>query len=229
MGPVKVSRQTARGGVFTLRRSPCPPATMLYAPPPPSPAIQAPVLHATSARAPAAARPALAPPSPAPVGEVAGQPGQALMLMPGQLHFSNRVASLSTLLGSCVAITLWHPVRRLGGMCHYLLPSRKRTADQRLDGRYGDEAVERLLALLTQLGTRPQEYVAHLYGGADAMPDSSGVKFNVGERNIEMGWQLIDRCGFQLEGVDVGDQVPRSVRLVLANGEVAVRRGGALI
>lgn len=174
----------------------------------------------TPARAPAA-------PPGAAVGEVAARPGQALVLMPGQLHFGNKAASLRTLLGSCVAITLWHPVRRLGGMCHFLLPSRKRPAGAPPDGRYGDEAVERLLVQLARHGTRPAEYVAHLYGGADTMPDHGGVKFNVGERNIELGWTLIDRHGFQLEGVDVGDQVPRTVVLHLASGEVEVRRGAA--
>ncbi|WP_232539885.1 chemotaxis protein CheD [Azohydromonas aeria] len=148
--------------------------------------------------------------------------------MPGQLHFGRDAASLRTLLGSCVAITLWHPVRRLGGMCHFVLPSRKRPAAAPLDGRYGDEAVQRLLALLARHGTRPQEYVAHLYGGADTLPDTGGVKPNIGERNIELGWTLIDRHGFQLEGVDVGDQVPRIVTLTLASGEVQMRRGSGL-
>jgi chemotaxis protein CheD len=160
-------------------------------------------------------------------GEIAATPGQSLLLMPGQLHFGAQAASLRTLLGSCVAITLWHPVRRLGGMCHFMLPSRRRTAGAQLDGRYGDEALERLVALLALHGTRPQEYVAHLYGGADTLSEASGVKLNIGQRNIEQGWNLVDRYGFQLEGVDVGDQVPRNVTLNVASGDVQVRRGGA--
>ena len=58
------------------------------------------------------------------------------------------------------------------------------------------------------------------------MPDQTCVKLNVGERNIEQGWTQIDKHGFQLEGVDVGDHVPRTVTLTLGTGEVAVRRGG---
>jgi chemotaxis protein CheD len=157
-------------------------------------------------------------------GELVARPNQDLLLLPGQLHFGNQAAKVRTLLGSCVAITLWHPTRRLGGMCHFLLPSRKRVAGASLDGRFGDEAVERLVALLSSYGTRPQEYVAHLYGGADTMPEGSGVKLNIGERNIEQGWTLIDRYGFQLEGVDVGDQVPRTVTLAISSGEVWMSR-----
>jgi chemotaxis protein CheD len=46
----------------------------------------------------------------------------------------------------------------------------------------------------------------------------------VGVRNIELGWTLVDQHGFQLVGVDVGDNVPRTVRLDMRSGEVAMRR-----
>ena len=151
--------------------------------------------------------------------------GQTLILMPGQMAFGQAASTLRTLLGSCVSITLWHPQRRMGGMCHFLLPQRARKADDRPDGRYGDEAVEQMVHQLRRAGTRPEEYVAHLYGGADTLPEASGVRFNVGERNIEQGWQLIDHYGFQLDGVDVGDNIPRTVTLDVGSGEVCMRRG----
>lgn len=177
---------------------------------------------------PAVRRPPAAPVTP-PSAEVhwqlAGAPGANLVLMPGQMHMGHHVASLRTLLGSCVAITLWHPQRRIGGMCHFLLPNRQRRPGEEPDGRYGDEAVEAMVKSLTALRTRPEEYVAHLYGGADTMSGTSNAKFNIGERNIEQGWSLIDRFGFQLEGVDVGEDVPRMVTLALDNGQVNMRRG----
>ncbi|MCP5283927.1 MAG: chemotaxis protein CheD [Burkholderiaceae bacterium] len=155
---------------------------------------------------------------------VGGSPGEHLVLMPGQMHFGTQVASLRTLLGSCVAVTLWHPQRRIGGMCHYLLPSRPRTGQER-DGRYGEEALEAMVEQVQRMGTNPGDYHAHLYGGADTMPEGAALKFSVGERNIEQGWALIDRYGFQLQGVDVGEDVPRTVTLHLGSGEVEMRRG----
>lgn len=151
--------------------------------------------------------------------------GEAVFLMPGQLYFGRQAASIRTLLGSCVAITLWHPQHRVGGMCHFLLPGRARAAGVALDGRYGDEAVEMMMAVLRRQGLAPADFEAHLYGGADTMPEGAGIKLNVGERNIEQGWTLIDRHGFALQGVDVGENVPRTVQLTMATGEVAMRRG----
>lgn len=178
-------------------------------------------------RAAASRGPAPAPPQPSAHGQwqVAGRPGEHLTLMPGQMHFGGQVASMRTLLGSCLAVTLWHPLRKLGGMCHFLLPSRSRAAQEPLDGRYGDEALEAMVRLLRNTGTDPKDYQAHLYGGADTMPEGSALKFNVGERNIEQGFNLVDRYGFQIQGVDVGEDVPRTVTLTLSSGEVEMRRG----
>ncbi len=155
---------------------------------------------------------------------VEAAPGAHLVLMPGQLHFGRTAASMRTLLGSCVAITLWHPQKRFGGMCHFLLPSRKREPAMALEGRFGDEAVELMVKALMQMGTQAHEYTAHLYGGADTMPTGAKVKLNIGERNIEQGWSLIDKYGFSLDGVDVGDNVPRTVVLDCTAGEVQVKR-----
>lgn len=145
-------------------------------------------------------------------------------ILPGQWHFGSS-GTLRTLLGSCVAVTLWHPQRGIGGMCHYLLPGRVRRAGEPLDGRFGDEALELLVQEIRKRGTQPQDYHAHLYGGADTLPDAMNVKFNVGERNIEQGWSLLDQHGFQLQGVDVGDTVPRTVTLQLPQGLVTMTRG----
>jgi len=156
-------------------------------------------------------------------GLVKAQPGQSVFLMPGQLYFGREAEQVRTLLGSCVAIVLWHPQRAMGGMCHYLLPVRTAPGNE-LDGRYGTEAFEMLLSAVRRCGTQPSEYDAYLYGGADTLPDNAGVKFNVGERNIEQGWTLLDEHGFMLNGVDVGDHVPRTVTLNARSGLVAVRR-----
>lgn len=147
--------------------------------------------------------------------------------MPGELFFGKDVPCVRTLLGSCVAVTLWNPKVRIGGMCHFLLPSRTRPANTPRDGKYGDEAIGMLVDAIKRTGSKPSEYEAHLYGGADTMPDLERSMRYVGERNIEMGWKLIDQYGFQLVGVDVGENIPRVVRMSLLTGQVEMSRGAA--
>jgi chemotaxis protein CheD len=213
--PAVAAESLGTGGPAARVKTPLQPSPMIHKPPPRSQPVLA--ARAAPAAAPVAARAA--------GWEVSAKPGEQLMLMPGQMHFGRQVASLRTLLGSCVAVTLWHPAKRLGGMCHFLLPSRQRRPGDPLEGKYGDEALEVMVARLRAGGTDPREFEAHLYGGADTMPEGTGVKFNVGERNIEQGWQLIDHYGFQLQGVDVGEDVPRTVTLNFADGGVEMRRG----
>jgi chemotaxis protein CheD len=154
--------------------------------------------------------------------------GEKVFLLPGQWYFGATGATVKTLLGSCIAVTLWHPRRQMGGMCHFLLPTRPRLPDGSLDGRFGDEAVELLAREIKKTGTKTQDYEVHLYGGADTMPDEVKVKFNIGERNVEKAWEIIDKYGFQLQCVDVGGNEPRNVTIDLANGQVALKRGNAI-
>ena len=157
-------------------------------------------------------------------------PQQPLVLMPGQWYFGRQPGRIRTLLGSCVAMTLWHPKQRVGGMCHYLLPERSRSGEEPLDGRFADEALALMVAEMPLHATRPEEYDVHLFGGADTFPEGAGIKFNIGQRNIETGWNLVERYGFNLQSVDVGDCVPRTVTLDLDDGSVHMcRRRGTLL
>jgi chemotaxis protein CheD len=164
------------------------------------------------------------PPAETHSGFVQALPGQTVNLLAGQLYFGAQAGTVRTLLGSCVALVLWHPQRRIGGMCHYLLPSRAQKASAS-DARFGTEAIALLVQALQRNGTRPGDYQTHLYGGADTMPDRDGPNFNIGERNIAVGCALIDQHGFDLQAVDVGDFVPRTVTLDMHSGQIDVRRG----
>lgn len=63
-------------------------------------------------------------------------------LKPGEIFFGGRDHRICTILGSCVAITLWHPRLLIGGMCLRMLPgSRKLRRPGRLDGKYADDAM----------------------------------------------------------------------------------------
>ena len=42
---------------------------------------------------------------------------RTVLLGAGDFYFGSGHTRVSTLLGSCVSITLWHPRRRIGGMC----------------------------------------------------------------------------------------------------------------
>lgn len=147
-----------------------------------------------------------------------------IFLQPGELYFGDAHTRIRTILGSCVAVTLWHPARRIGGMCHYMLPTRIRGAGVALDGRYGDEALAMLVKEMKRAGSRPQEYEAKLFGGghmfehAFCATKSCGVQ--VPDRNVAAGRELVKRHGFRVKAEQLGGRGHREVIFDVWSGHV---------
>lgn len=143
-------------------------------------------------------------------------------LHPGEVFFGSGHGRVRTVLGSCVAVVLWHPRRLLGGMCHYVLPRRYGAHDTRLDGRYGDEAVEILRLAALKQGTVLREYKVWLFGGGNMFPHvAAGGTPPIGEQNIEVADLLARRLGLRIVQRDVGTARYRNVVLNLADGAVS--------
>ena len=116
-----------------------------------------------------------------------------IFLQPGDWYVADADYQLRTILGSCVSITLWHPATRMGGMTHFLLPSRgDAAAGQALDGRYGDEALQLMLDKLDQAGVPLSQCQAKIFGGGNMFPGQMRTgAINVGQRNGEAARALL--------------------------------------
>ena len=151
---------------------------------------------------------------------------EEVRLAPGEFFFGEGHTRVHTLLGSCVAITLWHPQRCIGGMCHYLLPSRS-TNERLRRGYFADDAVNMFLEDIRASVTRPDDYEVKVFGGGN-MLDGAGDgrwRFNVPEENVAAGISLLERHGFRVKATDVGGTLKRNIVFELWNGDVWVKRG----
>ncbi len=77
---------------------------------------------------------------------------------------------LSTILGSCVAVCLHDPVRKVGGMNHFLLPFGQEEGTNR-PVRYGLFAMEMLINSLMKEGAKKAHLQAKIFGGARISAD----------------------------------------------------------
>ncbi|AZF31638.1 Chemotaxis protein CheD [Pseudomonas sp. R4-35-07] len=147
-----------------------------------------------------------------------------VVLAPGQVSFATRPTRLRTLLGSCVAITFWHPQRLIGGMCHFMLPARSRKG-QPLDGKYADEALELLLRHAHANGTQAQDYQVKLFGGGEMFPEQPRPlpAQDVASLNIRAALALAERHHLHLTAQDMGSTGYRTIVFDLWNGNVWVR------
>jgi chemotaxis protein CheD len=147
-----------------------------------------------------------------------------VFLHPGDYWFGDGGTRVHTVLGSCVSITAWHPVRHVGGMCHYLLPKRDAYLEEAPDARYADGAVALFLRDMQRSGTAPGEYEMKMFGGSEQFPHllrSSAL--DVAARNIESGRDLLERHGFILSSRNLGGVGPRRLIFDIATGTVWVR------
>lgn len=142
-----------------------------------------------------------------------------LYLEPGDFRFGEAPVLMRTILGSCVTVTLWHPKRRIGGMCHFMLPGRKHRPDDLPDGRYADEAFALFDQAIARTGTRPAEYVAKLFGGGNMFTNKL-ASTDLGNQNIDAARRLMKDRGIAVTAEHVGGSGHRKLVFDLSSGEV---------
>lgn len=143
-----------------------------------------------------------------------------IFLHPGDLHFGKAPMRISTLLGSCVSITVWHPEKHVGGMCHILLPERKRSSPALRDARYANEAVELLVDELKLRGISPSTCQVKLFGGSNMFAANAKVTMDVGKRNVEAARHALACHGFSVLSEHVGGAAGRRLYFDLLGGHV---------
>jgi chemotaxis protein CheD len=109
-------------------------------------------------------------------------------LLPGQMFTSDEPMTVTTILGSCVAVCLWSPAKGIGGMNHYLLPEGSATEANRL--RYGNNANPALLQEVLSLGGVASDLRAKVFGGATIMA-SADPALSLGKRNMELALEFL--------------------------------------
>lgn len=148
-----------------------------------------------------------------------------IFLQPGEFYFGDRDTRIRTILGSCIAVVLWHPRLLIGGMCHYMLPgTRKQRRPGELDGKYADDAMLMFMQELAQSGTQPKDYEVKMFGGGNQFPGKDcTAAMSVPDRNVETGHQLLAYHGFTLKAEDQGGTGHRNVVFDVWSGNAWVK------
>jgi len=146
-------------------------------------------------------------------------------LYPGLIYTSAGQRAVTTVLGSCVAVCLWDPLKGAGGMNHYLLPLWN--GDGLATPRYGNIAISMLIERLTALGCARSNLAAKIFGGANVLGSASGV-LNVGERNIALAENALAENGIRIVSRDTGGFAGRKVTFLTGSGDVFVKRYGKM-
>ena len=143
-------------------------------------------------------------------------------LYPGTIFAEPLEYQISTVLGSCVAVCLWDRVIRRGGMNHIMLPLWN--GEGLATPKYGNIAMEKLLAKVLSVGCRREQLVAKVFGGANVSGTGLEV-FMIGDRNVTLAFEMLEEFRVPVVAKDVGGRVGRKIIMNTGSGVVLVGKG----
>lgn len=151
-----------------------------------------------------------------------------ISLYPGDhVVVSDSNSLLTTVLGSCIAVCLFDPQRRVCGMNHFMLSEASHRDDRLLHseaGRYGVYAMELLINGLMQQGASRSQLRAKVFGGAALFGHQGATpQTSIGLLNVRFVEDFLRREGIPVIGQAVGGNQGRVIYFLSSSYSVYVR------
>ena len=147
----------------------------------------------------------------------------------GEFAVSNDRESviLTHALGSCVAVCLWDPQVRVGGLIHVLLPDSRINAERAAvqPAAFADTGIPLLFQTSYAYGVQKKRCQVRIIGGADVTGLGAG-QTSVGKRNILAARALLWKNGVMLQGEAVGGHDARNVSMDVFDGRIQITSSG---
>jgi chemotaxis protein CheD len=131
-------------------------------------------------------------------------------------------------LGSCLGITIYDPMARIGGMVHVMLPSSSIDPVKAVSNpcMFVDTGVKKLFLESYKAGAQRNRLVVLAAGGACANGLEQDDYFQIGKRNVTVLRSLLWKNGIILKNCDFGGNLARTMSMDLNTGQVLIRING---
>ena len=153
-----------------------------------------------------------------------------LFLRPGELFICREPSQVTTLLGSCVAVTMFSSRMKIGAICHALLPypgaSEPRPGPPPAPYKYVSLAIPAMLEVFRSHAVAPEEIEVKLFGGANVLVSlgEGGAAKTIGAFNIQLARQLLLTSNLRVKRCHVGGEVGRKLLFNTDTGEVLLKQ-----
>lgn len=129
-------------------------------------------------------------------------------------------------LGSCLGLTIYDPVARVGGMIHCMLPLSKIDPKkaQRSPAMFVDTGVPMLFETAYSLGAQKGRIILKA-AGASRILDEKGT-FKIGDRNYATLRKILWKNNVLITAEDIGGSISRTVYLEIGTGRVTIKSRG---
>ena len=127
-------------------------------------------------------------------------------------------------LGSCLGITFFDPLKKIGAMAHPMLPDFSKARSQSNPSRFVNSVITNTLEELKKKGCSPSKLEIKMFGGAHMFSFiNTDSVLNVGQKNIEMALAVFKDLGMNILCQEVGGTFGRTIFLNLETGKVLIR------
>jgi len=131
-------------------------------------------------------------------------------------------------LGSCLGVTIYDPVAKVGGMIHCLLALSKIDLKKAAEkpAMFVDAGIPLLFKSAYALGAEKKRIKVKAAGCAQLM-DPKGM-FKIGQRNYTVLKKLLWKNNILIEGESIGESVSRTMLLDMKTGVTKVKSMGKI-
>ena len=154
-----------------------------------------------------------------------------VFLQTGDCFIGVQPTMVTTVLGSCLAVTIHAPKMGIGTICHAFLPDssdgKQPHGREPQICRYVDTALQNMLETMDKVGVPRRELVIKMFGGGQGVAVNnieSSSSYNIGRRNIEMAKKLLKFARLDIQAQDVGGAQGRKLVFNTHTGEVWVKK-----
>lgn len=127
-------------------------------------------------------------------------------------------------LGSCVAVVLYDPKNKIGGLAHVMLPDSREVINLTKPGKFADTAISCLLTKMQRKGAVLSLIHAKIFGGADMFALNHPACESIGALNVKAVMKQLKHLGIPLFAKDTGGNTGRSIFFSTINGLVTMKK-----
>ena len=128
-------------------------------------------------------------------------------------------------LGSCIALAVWDPRVRVGGLAHFMLPSGPANSGSPV--KFIDTGLDTFLRALEAQGAVLNRSTLKAAGAAAMLTVGGGLA--IGKRNAETMQSSLTERGLNLTASSLGGNVGRTVQLEVADGRFLIKSLSSVI
>ena len=144
-----------------------------------------------------------------------------VFLKPGELYIGKEPAVISTILGSCLSITMFNARLGVGGICHALFPNDSKRK-KGIEFHYVDGSILYMINEFEKIGIKRNEIEVKVFGGASI--NDTAHKKTVGQANIEAALDILNGNDLKVLTYDFGGTLGRKIIFYTHTGRVLLKK-----